>query len=604
MSGTFVTASGCDGPRAHSRVRREVDRAIAGARLPALTWLSESGLEVGLGVDVAGLGTGPGFARTQSLAVVGNVRLDEREDLLRGLRLTPDGKPSDLEVVATFLEANGTECFRDIVGEFALVIWNRRTRELTAARDALGVCALYHRSHGGLDMFSSRVSALVHEERYDDEYLLDFVLGNMPGADRTAFAGISAVEPGCMITPVGGLLRTVRYWSPHDALAAEQLQPEDAVGEFRSLFLRAVQLRMTGNGTAWAQLSGGLDSSSIVCAAQHLAECGGHGSGLGGTVTIADSLGSGDERQFSAAVLARFPLPNLVVWNARMWEDDGSPPPVTDGPTPQFPFFYRDRRIWSGVSSAGGRVVLSGLGADHYLSSSPYGLADRWVQGKIREVLVDLTRLARQRRTSFWNLAFDSVLLPLAPLTGRRLALKLRYPVPSWITLIRTPGRDPWRNSSAARLLEGGVGEKLMAARSYQVAILGQSVDRSEMSDRVEIRYPFLYRPLVELGLNVAKKRRSTTEGKWLLREGMRGVLPEIVRSRKGKGAVTGRLDWALRNQPSVLANLLSEPMLASLGWLNHTVLRRAIEAERVWNPYERGCVTRALALETWMRAR
>src|SRR5690606_40156172 len=80
------------------------------------------------------------------------------------------------------------------------------------------------------------------------------------------------------------------------------------------------------------------------------------------------SMGDGDERRYSDAVVARWALRNEQLSDFWPWQYDGSEAPLTDQPSPLYPFYARDRRVHQLVRNEGARVVLSGFGADHYLA--------------------------------------------------------------------------------------------------------------------------------------------------------------------------------------------------------------------------------------------
>ena len=119
------------------------------------------------------------------------------------------------------------------------------------------------------------------------------------------------------------------------------------------------------------------------------------------------------------------------------------------------------------------------------------------------------------------------------------------------------------------------------------------------------MRYPFLYRPLVEFALRLPVRARIRPEGrKWVLREAMRDVLPERIRSRAGKGGMDARILWSLERERGRLEAMLRRPLLADLGCVEPAQLRGAVEAAR------KGIVTNlvalmfALSLETWLSVR
>jgi asparagine synthase (glutamine-hydrolysing) len=121
-------------------------------------------------------------------------------------------------------------------------------------------------------------------------------------------------------------------------------------------------------------------------------------------------------------------------------------------------------------------------------------------------------------------------------------------------------------------------------------------------SSRIETRYPFLARPLVELALATDPQiLASPTETKPLLRAAMRGILPEQVRMRKTKGSATARLIWSLTKERERIEEMLRDPLLAQLGCVEPTTFRRAYEDARVGKVSTLQYIYSALSLETWL---
>jgi asparagine synthase (glutamine-hydrolysing) len=123
--------------------------------------------------------------------------------------------------------------------------------------------------------------------------------------------------------------------------------------------------------------------------------------------------------------------------------------------------------------------------------------------------------------------------------------------------------------------------------------------------DIVEERHPFLYRPLVELALGLpAQLCAQPMARKWILREAMRGVLPEAVRTRPGKGSIDGFLARALSREVGRMRTLLDDSILARMGLLDRAVLTAAIEDGARGADFQRGAIVRTLALECWLQVR
>ena len=545
----------------------------------------------------------PLVARRGPLVAVGDARLGDRTALGRSLSIDIDPHASDLDAVLAAWEARGEGCVPALVGDFGFVVWDTRTRRLAAVRDAFGVKPLFHARARSALVVSSRLDAVVDEERFDEEFVAEFLLGGGRDPERTVWAGCRAVAPGGLLTFADGETRASRHWRAMDFAPAEVADEREAVDAFRALFADAVRARMTGGPDSWSQLSGGLDSSSVVSMAQHLAATGDVAAGLGGTVTVVDALGDGDETRFSGTVVRRWGVRNETLADPWPWEDDGAPPVATDEPRPHYPFWTRDRRLCDLVRRNGGRVLLSGQGADHYLDGPLTFAADLLARGRVGAALGEVTRHAVAERQSFWAGLRENALLPLLP---RRIAGRAapdeapRWTDPAFAR--RTGMRDRLR---ARRGWDAPRGEVWPRGVAGALEGLTHFVERGPYAEGLEMRYPFLHRPLVEFSLRLPVSLRVRPGiSKWVLREAMRGVLPEEVRARRGKGGIDARVMWAMQREAPRLSALLRHPLVAQAGWVDGAALRAAAERARCGEPENLAHLLCALSLETWLAVR
>ena len=304
----------------------------------------------------------PIYARHGSHVAVGNVRLDHPDEVRRWSRIENETATS-VELVLAAYKARGPRCLREVLGDFAVVIFDSRTQVLVAARDAFGVKSLFVGSRGRILTLSSELELVHDSEVLDDEFVADFLLGGDPGPERTIWSDSSAIPQGSVLTVSNGRSGVERYWTPHRFEPRESSDEKDVaekeVAEFRALLTEAVRVRLTPGQQTWAELSGGLDSSSVVCLAQAHG-CGRVDAELAGTVSIVDQLGTGDERRYAKFVLDRCGLRNETILDPWPWQDDGQPLPRTDEPRTHYPYFARDRTIGGGERYANRRPLKAG----------------------------------------------------------------------------------------------------------------------------------------------------------------------------------------------------------------------------------------------------
>jgi asparagine synthase (glutamine-hydrolysing) len=348
---------------------------------------------------------------------IGVVRLDNRQEVERWTDSVGCGL-SDLELALRTVIRHGTPYIPQLLGDFGFVVWNSDTRTLIAVCDAFAIKKLYYAKRNGLFAISSRAEALAPQSHYDVQYLAEFVTNCIPTPGLTVYDGVHALPGGTMLLFEQGALITRRYWSASDfePQAGSKIHERELARTCRELLADALRARLAGNGCTWAQLSGGLDSSSLISMVQSMAEAGVLPNGLAGTVTYVDRVGTGsDEREYSNAVVSRWGIRNETIIEPSMWYDRNYALPRTDQPRASFLFYPRERQLSAIVRGAGGRVLLTGVGGDELLTGTMFFFADWVVRGLAMSAVREMIRWAAIGRVSFWELAYRNALLPLMP---------------------------------------------------------------------------------------------------------------------------------------------------------------------------------------------
>jgi asparagine synthase (glutamine-hydrolysing) len=486
----------------------------------SLQWQEVAGVAVLINADGANR-FGAEMTFWGSHAAIGVVRLDNRADLAGWAGCREVGL-TDLEIVARLVAETGDQYVPPILGDFGFVVWNKATRRLVAARDAFGVRKLYYKEEADLVAFASRAELLSFPEEYDRQYLAQVAASCTPSADLTAYAGVRAVPPGSKAVLNGGRLVVTRFWSPEEfePIEVPASRYAEQCDAFRQLFTEAVRLRLTGRPDTWAQLSGGLDSSSIVSAAHWLSQTGVVPYGVKGTISwVYRWTMEGDEREHSDIVVRHCGTRNEVMLNDWFFMRDELGPPFLDQPTSAFPVYARDRRSAQLIVDAGGEVLLTGFGSDHYLLGNMFFFADWVAQGHAWKAIREMLRRAVMGRVSFWEIAYRNAFLPLLPPILRRMIIP-RAPGLSWITRTSAEQYGLAAEWSEAQSYGGRWGRKYTDLVLVAMRSMASTLGRHDFLDeKLDVRHPFLYRPLVEFGLRLPSELCVQPHArKWVLR--------------------------------------------------------------------------------------
>ncbi|MBM4187650.1 MAG: hypothetical protein FJ206_10095 [Gemmatimonadetes bacterium] len=538
----------------------------------------------------------PGFVSQHGIFAVGNVRLSGRPK---------DGAHPTADLVHLINEYRrvGPMAVRELIGDFSFVLWDSHNRQVLAGRDALGVKTLFWQQRGRRLYLSSHLDCL-EGAAYDGEFIGHFLVGLPHATDRTIYADVHRLPAGAILTWSKNRLETRRFWSPSEFIGVDRrIGLPDAAAEFRRLFEEAVVAQLDDRVPAWSQLSGGLDSSGVVGVASRLADRG-QVARLGGTVSVVDSLGGGDETKYSDAVLARYPLPNAQLLDFGAWQADEQGPPRQGEPRIFLPFFARSRAMNEAVFGGGGRVLLSGFGSDNYLAG-PHGYLADWVrQGRLLAAAKQITDVAVASRRSFYRVGFDNVVLPLVPAFLKRRWHDAAGQLPPWIDGGFARRHGLIDRAAGIGFPSAGLGV-FGDAQMVELGTLDLALERGISEEGIEMRYPFLHRPLVEFCLTLpATLKIGAARKKLVMREALSDVLPPLVRDRPGKGGIDGRIAWSLSHERELLGRLVAQSRLADLGCVDAGRLAADLAQAQAGNIWSIGPLFATLALETWLAVR
>ena len=540
--------------------------------------------------------------------VVFDGRIDNRGELIADVGRGRVGQSSDdAELLLAAYVAWGDTCASKLIGDFAFGLWDERARRLVCARDPLGVRPLYLLVGNGLVGFATQLRQLLaicpQTPAVEMEYVADrLALGvDRPDSGCTLYRGLSRLEPGYCLIAERGRVHIDRYWEWANCDMEPRGDSGDWVERFRDRFSDAVASRMSGPGRIWADLSGGLDSSSIVSVA---AEQPGRSRLSTISVVFSESKVS-DEREWVEMVAgavdvepheidgdAHHPFSRLLE-AVQHWEE----------PHGAAAFFGVHERYARLMGEGGVPVLLSGIGAEAVVLSKhqePVHLADLLRHGRLLRWWRELDRWQRALRKPLSNVALRYALRPLLGRGG------ISY---GW-----TPGGHDWIAESFTRkwnlrdrirrgnMPRAGRG----AADQWHVERIGWITGfllRGYLEKACDIRYPFLHRPLVELALSMPWSLKAVPgEPKAILRRAMKGILPERVR-RRTQNASTGHAVYnGLRKEWPVLEKLVDSSVLVELGAVDRERLRTALHLARQGHAPDLGGLLSTLTLDAWLQ--
>ncbi|MBX3423895.1 MAG: asparagine synthase (glutamine-hydrolyzing) [Pirellulaceae bacterium] len=451
---------------------------------------------------------------------------------------------TDTEVVLQAFIEWGPTCLLKFNGMWALVIYDRQTRQIFCARDRFGVKPFHFAHQPGRFAFSSEIKQLLElpwvSRQANRQRLADFFLWGFENhTNETCFQHVHCLPAShYMVLTYDDIQRgnyePKRYWQPN---AVERLPDADAIEKFRDLLADAVQLRLRSDVPVGVTLSGGLDSSSIACLAGDSRQKLGVTSPLDAFNVDFGTAGY-SEREFAAAAANRAHARLVTLrpdqtdllrdWDKFIWHME-------------CPFgglsYFSNFQIYRLIRSSGISVVLSGQGADELLLGyERYRVYDMLFKFRSKRIVAAVQQIMQARRSA--NLRLSTQIghtlyfsIPKLRSFRRQLAMR-RFMQPKFYADFR----NQTEHVRAATVHPSRESLQISEYYHYKLPHLLHHEDCVSMAHSVETRLPFVDYRLLEfvLGHPLDLLFRDGWS-KYILRQAMRGVLPDVVRSRTDK---------------------------------------------------------------------
>jgi asparagine synthase (glutamine-hydrolysing) len=461
----------------------------------------------------------------------------ELRETLEGIGVTFRTR-SDTEVLVEGYRAWGDSLWARLNGFWAVALYDLPARTLVLSRDRFGVAPLYVREAAGRLYFASSIAALVgacNGVTRSAARAWDFISAGTKDDDgSTMYQEILAFPPATTATfPAGASTlsqaRVARYWEyPRVRWTTADLPFDRAVQQYRETFFDAVDIRLRADVPVAFELSGGMDSSSVVAAAATL---------RGSVTTYTIKVPEDDEEPFARAMLKRYPLDYHVLAEPedRFPEDAARFAHIMEEPY-HSPNIYTHYRMRCLMKAEGTAVVLAGAGGDEVLGGYEQLL---WRQaceelrrtGHVWQACVHevIRRVATPKR-------LEGTMMSAYWYARRRVLDGLKRVLPQRVRRKRSQYDlvPPWRpDPGGARPYHDVSLDQLQVANLPYYLL---SNDHFTMAIPLEHRFPFLDYRLVEFGLQLPAAylfRAGWT--KYLHRRAMQPYLPREIVWRRDK---------------------------------------------------------------------
>lgn len=486
-----------------------------------------------------------------------NYRELRRELEFLGRRFVSD---SDTEVLLTAWETWGEACLPRLTGMFAFAILDRQTNTLTCARDAFGIKPFFHATDGGAFFFASEAPALIALQRgkagLNWQRAYDYLVhGDYDSRTETFFDGVSQLAPGHLLV-VDLVARSTgaarRWWTPATRERWD-LGFDEAAERLRALFLQSVRLHLRSDVPLGAALSGGVDSSAVVCAMRHIEP----GLPINTFSYIARGSAVSEESWVDRINQHVGATPHKVSVTADELARDLDDMIRTQGEPFGSTSIYAQYRVFQLAKQNGVTVTLDGQGADELLAGYAgypgQRLRSLIEKGQLGDAWVFLNQWSqwpgRSRKLGVQQLMAEYAQGPLYDALRR---LSGRSDTPSWLDAQALEERGIIRRYPRQRAASQEAGRRVVEELALSLTRRGlpsllRHGDRNSMRFSVESRVPFLTLDMADFLLSLPESFLISPQGetKHVFRAAMRGIVPDEVLDRRDKiGFSTPEQEW------------------------------------------------------------
>lgn len=558
-------------------------------------------------IDLTPGGHQPMHSSDRAVSIVFNGEIYNYRELRKELKALGHSftSDSDTEVLLSAWRQWGRACLPRLVGMFAFVVLDRGQGTLTCVRDAFGIKPFYYTLEQGNFLFASEIPAIKalkqEKVRLDWQRAYDYLVhADYDSGPRTFLEGVLHLLPGHVLTfdTRSGRLSAAEHWWQPTIVERQDMSFAAAAELLRERFLESIRLHLRSDVPLGAALSGGVDSSAVVCAMRHIEP------ELPINTFSYIARGSAVSEESWVDMINRHvgATPHKVVVTPGELAQDVDDMIRAQGEPFGSTSIYAQYRVFKLAKENGVTVTLDGQGADEMLAGYAgypgQRLRSLIEKGRLGEAWDFLNQWAqwpgRSRKLGAEQLMAEYAQGPVYDALRR---LSGRSDSPAWLDAGALEERGIVRRYPRQRAAPQEAGRRVVAELALSLTRRGLPAllrhgDRNSMRFSVESRVPFLTLDMADLLLSLPESFLISPQGetKHIFRAAMRGIVPDQVLNRRDKiGFSTPEQEW------------LSSMALTAQGWLRESSDVPFIKKDEMLKQFDRIVAgDRAFSWQAW----
>lgn len=531
------------------------------------------------------------------LVITADARIDNRAELSPELGIEDAEHVSDSYFILKAYQKWGEDCPDKLLGDFAFVIWDKNKEQLFCARDHMGVKPFYYYLDDDMFVFGTEIKAILKINKLNNginETKISFFLMGISDQKSTFYENIFTLLPANFLNVGFNHRKLSEYWhlNPHAKIVMDS--EEDYSDAFFEIFSEAIKCRLRSSLPIAFELSGGLDSSSVVCTAKTIADESNFDSKKIETFSfIFEKYHKCNEKYFikkinySKDFKAHFINGDNISPFKQMEEIlEHHDQPIK---LPNLAILWQ---MYEKMQERNIRIVLCGTGGDAVVSHGNKYFRDLFITLRWHELLKEFNCYANHYNLKFYNLRFYYYFFLHVSPSFIKFIRKILNP-----NMVELPGIDILNKdfskkvcSEKAWYLEKKSIKEVKTAKKYHYTALNHNnsifnalITRDSLTSafKIEGRYPFLDKRMVEFCYAIPTEMKFKFGwSRYILRIAMEGILPVEIQWRENKANLS----------PVFKTNilLLEKPLLEEIINSKNKIIHKYVNLDLLKNIYNK----------------
>ena len=536
------------------------------------------------------------------LIITADARIDNRKELSKKLDIEDKIEISDSYFILKSYEKWGEKCPKHLLGDFAFAIWNKKEETLFCARDHVGMKPFYYYLSDDMFVFGTEIKALfqvpIVPHEVNDLKIAFHLMKVITDKVLTFYKEIFCLSAAHFLTINQKFNYNEKYWELNPESKIILNSDEDYINAFLEIFEEAVNCRLRSAFPIGFELSGGLDSSSVVSMAKYiLNKENSHQTDIHTYSMIFNDFPQVDESYYINKVVDTKGIKSHLICsdkisplnqiNTILWHQE------QPSYNPNMSILWN---MYNKMHDNGVRIVLGGDGGDETISHGTNYFRDLAVSKQWKKLVRELKSFSEHTNKNFSTTFIKLVIFPLIPINLKNFVNNYFY----------KSNRDSNKLILDKRFAEMMGGEKYLSsltfnslikeaktAREFHHFIIDKTSHQStfEMQDKIlsnffiEPRNPFFDKRLIEFCYAIPNEMKFRLGwDRYIQRVSLEDILPKDIQWRPLKKYFDPVLEKNLL--------LFEKSFLKEIFCIDNQIIRKYVNLEvliELYNKYNSG---------------